>query len=465
MRGLFRAGAAVLFVGVLLAGPPAPEIVDDARAGDRYKRRSRQLAPGLRLIRILDRVGPNRIKVLKFNPKSSLTLDVELAQDRLPGRETTSSMAKRRGAIAATNGTFGLSWGRPIGLFAEDTHLQASPLVWGNAIGARSDEEHFPIGHPKLEVTVSDTLGLDLFNVRSWNAEDANRSRVSGYTPVGAPRVVPPAGSCAAHLVESTPPRWAVERPGITRTYEVQRVRCAADAMKAKHGVVLAAARKTRGARRIRTLEQDQLVDLTWTVGWNGVVDAIAGNPVVVSKGKNVGYRCPAYFCSRTPRTAIGVTGGGRLLLVTVDGARPGSVGMTLRQLGRLLVYLNARRALNVDGGGSTTMVVRGKVINRPTDAGGERAVSSSILVLRGEDHAEPDMGPPPPTPAALPAGPVDGPTSLEKDPAVTDPGSTGGLLDALERGGLGRRVDLPPGLERTARRFEAFVQNDRLRR
>ena len=42
---------------------------------------------------------------------------------------------------------------------------------------------------------------------------------------------------------------------------------------------------------------------------------------------------------------------------------------------------LDLRDALNLDGGGSTTMVVQGKIVNRPSDAGGPRAVSDAILV------------------------------------------------------------------------------------
>jgi exopolysaccharide biosynthesis protein len=84
----------------------------------------------------------------------------------------------------------------------------------------------------------------------------------------------------------------------------------------------------------------------------------------------------------RQPRTLAGVTEEGRLLLVTVDGRRPGwSVGMTLPEAARLMRSLGARDALNLDGGGSTTMVVRGEVVNRPSDRAGERPVSDALFV------------------------------------------------------------------------------------
>ena len=64
-----------------------------------------------------------------------------------------------------------------------------------------------------------------------------------------------------------------------------------------------------------------------------------------------------------------------------VDGRRPDfSVGMTLHELARLCDRLGLRNALNLDGGGSTTLVVKGVVVNRPTDLTGPRAVSDAIV-------------------------------------------------------------------------------------
>jgi exopolysaccharide biosynthesis protein len=78
-----------------------------------------------------------------------------------------------------------------------------------------------------------------------------------------------------------------------------------------------------------------------------------------------------------------GVRRDGSLLLVTVDGRRPGwSAGVTLREGARVMRALGARDALNIDGGGSTAMAVRGRLANLPSDPGGERRVSDVLLVL-----------------------------------------------------------------------------------
>ena len=93
----------------------------------------------------------------------------------------------------------------------------------------------------------------------------------------------------------------------------------------------------------------------------------------------------------RNPRTAAGIAPDGRIFLVTVDGREfegegqekpPASVGMTIEELRTTMRWLGVRDAINLDGGGSTTMVIRGAVVNRPSDRTGERPVGDAILVL-----------------------------------------------------------------------------------
>lgn len=92
----------------------------------------------------------------------------------------------------------------------------------------------------------------------------------------------------------------------------------------------------------------------------------------------------------RHNRTAIARRRDGTVLLVTVDGRTKQSQGLSLQDFQRLLHYLGCSDALNLDGGGSTTMVVRGKphggIVNRPSDNArfdykGERGVSNCVIV------------------------------------------------------------------------------------
>jgi hypothetical protein len=91
----------------------------------------------------------------------------------------------------------------------------------------------------------------------------------------------------------------------------------------------------------------------------------------------------PGFAELRHPRTMIGVDESGAIWLVTVDGRQPKlSSGMSLAELQRLARRLRLVDALNLDGGGSTTMWVTGKIVNSPSDAAGPRKVSDALLVF-----------------------------------------------------------------------------------
>jgi hypothetical protein len=91
----------------------------------------------------------------------------------------------------------------------------------------------------------------------------------------------------------------------------------------------------------------------------------------------------PAAFINmRHPRTLIGVDAAGKIWMAAIDGRETDySIGMTLPDLVRLSVRLNLQDALNLDGGGSTTMVVNGRIVNKPSDPTGPRQVNDAILV------------------------------------------------------------------------------------
>lgn len=118
-------------------------------------------------------------------------------------------------------------------------------------------------------------------------------------------------------------------------------------------------------------------------VGGNGVLLARGQVPARLDSVGNAGFR------NRNPRTAVGFTRDGRrLFYVVVDGRQPGySAGMTLRELAAFMRDLGAHEALNLDGGGSSAMVVpdlRGDtavtIVNRPSDKT-ERRVANGVAV------------------------------------------------------------------------------------
>ncbi len=113
--------------------------------------------------------------------------------------------------------------------------------------------------------------------------------------------------------------------------------------------------------------------------------DAVSGRPLLVDNGhaSDELHSFPNAD-TREPRSAVGVSRDGqKVILLTVDGRRGGSRGATLAEVAALMLELGAYRAINVDGGGSTTMYIatEGGVVNHPT-RGWDREVINHIGVV-----------------------------------------------------------------------------------
>jgi len=136
---------------------------------------------------------------------------------------------------------------------------------------------------------------------------------------------------------------------------------------------------------------------------WNQAVLAVGGGPWLVRNGTSTvdaprqGFQ-RGFSDDRHPRTAVGVTADGKLLLVTVDGRQPMAAGMTLDELARLMLQLGATDAINLDGGGSSTLAVRGGLVLNSPSEGKQRPVANAVVVFAprpaGADGAEVQMEP-----------------------------------------------------------------------
>ena len=126
-----------------------------------------------------------------------------------------------------------------------------------------------------------------------------------------------------------------------------------------------------------------------------GVDNAVGGFDVVLRQGRALfspgAGATGVHTTALHPRTAVGITGDGRhLLLVVVVGRQPGfSLGVSLAELAQLLAALGATQGINLDGGGTSTLVVQSpegtpQVLNRPIHGGqpGRERVSASHLGL-----------------------------------------------------------------------------------
>ena len=114
--------------------------------------------------------------------------------------------------------------------------------------------------------------------------------------------------------------------------------------------------------------------------------DVVTTGPVLLSGGESEPVADDRFNTNRHPRTAAGRRADGTVILLVADGRNASAAGLSMAELQQVMQALGCTDAINLDGGGSTAMVVRGAVVNHPSDNGqfdaaGERPVANAIVV------------------------------------------------------------------------------------
>jgi exopolysaccharide biosynthesis protein len=326
--------------------------------------------------------GSWNINVLRVDMNQA-RLDVIRARDTAIGLETVTSMAARTGAVAAINGGYFRTSGDFLG---ESTGtLQIDGVVW-----SEPDRSRAAVG------IVRERRGSRLiFGHVAWQASiEAGRAKrsVEGLNRARGPN----------DLVVFTPefgPATITDNSGIEAVVRSGRVVDVLDNQGSttipRDGFIVSARgearewvrRSLRTGTRVRVRTTLHPADPFRSNPWAEAEDILGAGPRLVTAGRvdvtDVREKMiPTFATDLHPRTAIAALADGRALLLVADGRRsPERVGLALDDLAMLLIELGAVEAINLDGGGSTTMVVRGNVMNFPSDPTGERPVSDAIVV------------------------------------------------------------------------------------
>ncbi len=121
----------------------------------------------------------------------------------------------------------------------------------------------------------------------------------------------------------------------------------------------------------------------------DGALQAFSFGPVLLNNGEiSVGENDEVGMAmASNPRTAIGYLGNNHYVFVVSDGRTSESAGLSLYELASFMKKLGVKDAYNLDGGGSSTMVFKGEIINNPTTSGrsGEERAVSDIVYIGGE--------------------------------------------------------------------------------
>jgi phosphodiester glycosidase len=364
------------------------------------------VAPGVRWTRIVRSGrgdGPWRLHVLEVDrARLAGRLGAVLAAEHVRGLERPSSMARRTRALAGVNGGYfaigAPDLGDPVGVLAIGGRLVSEPVGGRTALLVpRLATRRVSIASLRFHGTV--TLGAQS---RAIDGVDRLRGRIPACGGVGGDRPTErpdPSVTCtdSSELIvydRRFGTRTATTRAGVEvvlRDGAVTRVSRQPDTAIPADGMVLsgtgdAASFLAGMAPGDRPAVDLALRDGSWTVRAGDFESITGGGPRLLRAGRiDITARAEAQesLGGRNPRTLVGVRADGRVLLVVIDGRRRGwSAGTTFTESAKVMRSLGARDAMDFDDGGSSALVVGGRVVNRPSDPGGERAVSDGLFVL-----------------------------------------------------------------------------------
>lgn len=345
------------------------------------------LSSAVRLHALVSLAAPWRAAVLDVDLSACVSLRALKGGETAVGRRTTSellgALAERGRPLAAVNADFFLFAppGVPTG-----AHVAGGALITGP--GQRPVFALDASGRPFLGVlqAVGEVrAGRGTVALGAWNRPelpttgvlDAAWGSAPDSTVGGRWRLRPlPTAARASRSAAGWTGRFTLDRVGTDRAPTADTLLL----------VRVSAADSSR-------LRAGDTVTVALRIAPVAPVEAVGGFPMLLQGGElasGLATAGAAGFRGLNPRTAVGVAAGGRrLLLVVVDGRQPGwSVGMTTLETARLMRAFGAEDALNLDGGGSSALVVwesaagRARLVTRPSDPAGERAVGNALAVV-----------------------------------------------------------------------------------
>ena len=361
--------------------------------------------------------GPWKLEVLTIDPKEFRGDLTSSFGANLEDREKTSQLAAASGALAATNGGYFVmdpaagAPGDPAGAAVHDGKVLSEPV--GDrpslVIGAKNETSvqrlhwHGTVTAPGNKATLSlDGLNRVPGLIRNCGGTDdtptnlplhdftcTDANEVVDFTPEFGART--PSGPGLEVVLDAHGTVTAVNSIRGTAVpaggHTLQAIGTDVDKL---------AALATPGSKL--KVDTDILNEDGKLLKTSATTDVVNGGPTLVQNGQlNVTAKrdgmvrtddSNSFFYGwvhkRNPRTIAGVDAQGRTLLVTADGRQTTSLGLSIKEAADVARSLGMVNAINLDGGGSTTMVQGGQVVNSPSDATGERPVGDALLVLPG---------------------------------------------------------------------------------
>ncbi|MBE7702689.1 MAG: phosphodiester glycosidase family protein [Cyanobacteria bacterium SIG28] len=297
---------------------------------------------------------PVRINVVELSTDINTNLDIvpAIASEKLSAKKQISNIAKEKNAIVAINaGYFKPNTGVPLGTLMINKKLYTGPIYDRVAIGFF--ENGYDMARVKLEATINTNIG-------GFKIDNVNQPRMLSTHTIVYTRdwgeTTPPTPKYGTQLV--------ISRGKLIGVTEKQTT------IPQDGFVIVGPVKNLEHLTKAKSFK----LNLKTSPNWSDVNHIISGGPYLVKDNEifvDMTAQKLTAIGGRNPRTAIGYTNDNHLIMLTADGREGASVGLTLIELANLMKEFGCINAMNLDGGGSTVMYVKGKIVNKPAVQGG----------------------------------------------------------------------------------------------
>ena len=342
----------------------------DKQIKEKYKNSSiRTITDGVKHVKMVRYYDgkPVRINLVEIDRKLAADFEIKPAlsstSSNLHSRRTITTIAKNTDSIVALNGTFFKpQTGVPLGTLMIDGKLYTGPVFDRVAMGIT--DTGFEMG--RIQMNSFFKVGNKTIKIDNINQPRMLSTHILAYTNEWGKTA--PAS-----------PKYGMQIA--IKDGEIVKVSANPLSIPENGYVIVGPQNILKEVYGEKTIE----VSLGTTPEWKKVKHIISGGPYLVKDGETFVDMTAQKLGSiggKNPRSAIGYTADGNLIMVAVDGREGSSVGMTLMQLANFMKKAGCINAMNLDGGGSTVMYVNGQVVNNPAFKGGI-AISNALVLSK----------------------------------------------------------------------------------
>lgn len=299
---------------------------------------------------------PVKLNIVEINPKlnENLVLKPAMASEVLNQKTTVRNIANKNNAIVAVNGTyFKPDTGVPLGTLMIDKKPITGAVY--NRVSMGITPEGFIMGRINYDINAR-------YKDKVYKIDNINQSRMSMYHTLVYTKdwgqVSPPTPKNGIQI--------AVQNDKIIQV-------SSGSLSIPQNGYVIVSNRKKAESffnENLSLLVNKPLsLNIELPAGWQEAQNIISGGPYLVKNSEvfvDAAEQKLQAITGKNPRTAIGYTPEGTLIIIAADGRENTSVGLTLWELAKLMKNLGCKYAMNLDGGGSTVMYVKGVIVNSP---------------------------------------------------------------------------------------------------